>query len=203
MRQALVVFVLAGVSVGAAAQEAKVPKIAVVSLQRVFRDSLLGKGYAAQLDALQKDLDSRIAKSQADVQKMDAALKVLQDDLEKQGAALAGDARQQKQQDLTRKGRERQAFVVDAQSELQGVRGRAEQQANNLRGEFRAKVQPFIEAVAKEKSIDILLQQESSTIAVLGRDADLTPAVVAKADEAQKAPKASTPKPTPPPSAKP
>ena len=207
MRQQ-VPFVLALVAAAASsvvAQEpAKAPKVAVVSLQRVFRDSLMGKGYSVQLDALQKDLDSRIAKSQAEVQKLDSAMKAIQDELDKQGAVLSEEARQQKQVELTRKGRERQAFVEDAQAELQRVRDRAEQQAGNLRNEFQVKVKPFLEAVSKEKGIDILLE-EQATVGGLGKDSDLTPAVVAKADDAEKAGKSSAaaPKPTPPAAPKP
>jgi outer membrane protein len=206
MRQQ-VPFVLALVAAAASsvvAQEpAKGPKVAVVSLQRVFRDSLMGKGYSAQLDALQKDLDSRVAKSQAEVQKLDLAMKAIQDEVEKQGAVLSEDARQQKQVELTRKGRERQAFVEDAQAELQRVRERAEQQAGNLRNEFQVKVKPFLEAVSKEKAIDILLE-EQATVSVLGKGSDLTAAVVAKADEAEKTAKGpAAPKPTPPAAPKP
>jgi Skp family chaperone for outer membrane proteins len=75
--------------------------------------------------------------------------------------------------------------------ELEGTRRRAEQQAETLRNEFQSKIRPFILTVAQEKAIDILLEAQSSTVAVPGKDVDLTAAVVAKVDEAEKAPKAA------------
>jgi len=168
------------------------PKVAVVSLQGIFRDSALGKSYAARLDTLQKDLDAEVAKRQKEVEAAGAAIAALQEELEKQGALLAEDARERKQRELVRKNRERQGLIEDGRLELEGRRRRAEQEAETLRNEFQAKIRPFILTVAQEKAIDILLEAESSTVAVLGKDVDLTAAVIAKVDEGEKAPKAAS-----------
>ena len=57
----------------AQAQEQKGPKIAVIDMGRVSAESLLGKGYSAQLEALKNEIDSEANKKQADLAKMDQA----------------------------------------------------------------------------------------------------------------------------------
>jgi Skp family chaperone for outer membrane proteins len=183
----------------ALAQEAaqRPPKVAVVSLQGIFRDSALGKSYAAQLDKLQKDLDAEVAKRQKEVEAAGAAIAALQEELEKQGALLAEDARERTQRELVRHNRERQGLIEDGRLERERARQRAEQQAETLRNEFQPKIRPFILTVATETAIDTLLEAEAATVAVLGKEADLTAAVVAKVDEAEKAPKAGATPTTP------
>ena len=80
----------------AAAQEAKAPRIAVIDMARVSAESLLGKTYAAQLEKLQNDINAEATKKQTELGKMDAAVKTLQDELEKQGAVLSQEARDRK-----------------------------------------------------------------------------------------------------------
>ncbi len=193
----LLVAVLAPAAAVAQDVAQKPPKVAVVSLQGIFRDSVLGKSYAARLDTLQKDLDAKVTERQKLVEAAGAAITALQEELEKQGALLADDAKERKQRELVRKNRERQALLEDSRSELEGARQRAEQQAGALRNEFQAKIRPFILTVSKEKAIDILLEAEAATVVVLGKDADLTAAVIAKVDEAEKAPKAAATPATP------
>src|SRR5437868_4148285 len=68
-------------SPAAFAQGALTPaKIAVIDQQRVFTESAMGKTYVGQLTAMQKDMKAEYDKRQAEVQRMDAALKALQDD---------------------------------------------------------------------------------------------------------------------------
>ena len=78
----LVVLAAAG---AALAQEvsAKVPRVGVVDMARVSAESLLGKSYAAQLEKLQTDINAEATKKQSDLGKLDAAIKTLQDELEK------------------------------------------------------------------------------------------------------------------------
>jgi Skp family chaperone for outer membrane proteins len=199
----LVVVVMAPLAAAAQDVAQKPPKVAVVNLQGIFRDSVLGKDYAGRLDVLQKDLDAEVAKRQKEVEAAGAVIAALQDELEKQGAVLAEEVRDRKQRELVRKNRERQALVEDGRRELEGARQRAEQQAETLRNEFQGKIRPFILTVSKEKGIDILLEAEAATVAVLGKDADLTGAVVAKVDEAEKAPKATATPAAPAPQPKP
>jgi Skp family chaperone for outer membrane proteins len=193
---------LAGLALGVAApiallaQEtapaagAKAPKIAIIDMARVSNESLMGKGYAAQLEALQNEINSEGTKKQSELQKLDAAIKAIQDELEKQGSVLSAEAADKKRQEIVKKGRERQAFLEDGQQEIQRLRERAQQQAQGLNNEFQLKIKPHIEAVAKEKGLDIIL--DSQVALTVNRDFDISRDVIIKADEAEKTAKATT-----------
>jgi outer membrane protein len=187
MKKTFLVALFAGlVSAGAAhAQEtARAPKIAVIDMARVSAESQLGKSYASQLEKLQNDINTEATKKQTDLGKLDATLKTLQDELEKQGAVLSPEARDKKQQDIVRKTRERQAYLEDGQAEINRMRERAQQQAQAINGEFQQKVRPIVELVAKDKGLDLVL--DSQVAYTINRDFDITRDVIAKADEAAK-----------------
>jgi len=167
----------------------KSPKIAIIDMARVSSESLMGKGYAAQLEALQNEINSEGTKKQSELQKMDAAMKALQDELEKQGSVLSPEAAEKKRQEIVKKGRERQAFLEDGQQDIQRLRERAQGQAQGLNNEFQVKIKPHIEAVAKEKGLDIIL--DSQVALTVNRDFDISRDVIVRADDAEKAAKAS------------
>ena len=147
----LATFLTAG---AAWAQEAvKPPKVAIIDLGRVSAETVLGKGYATQLDSLKSEIDSEGTKKQNELQKMDVAIKALEEELQKQGSVLSPEAADKKRQEIVRKTRERQAFLEDGQADLQRMRDRAQQQAQNLENEFQTKIKPHIDAVVKEKGI--------------------------------------------------
>jgi Skp family chaperone for outer membrane proteins len=197
MRKTFVAALLLAASV-ASAQEARSPRIAVIDMGRVSAESLLGKGYSAQIEALKNDIDSEANKKQAELTKLDQAIKALQDDLEKQGAVLSPEAADKKRTDIVKKQRERQAFLEDGQAELQKMRERAQQQAQVLNNEFQVKMKPHIDAVAKEKGIDILL--DGQVTLTVNREFDISRDVIVKSDEAEKAAKpAPAAKPATPP----
>ena len=179
-----------------AAPPAKAPRIAVIDMARVSSESLLGKGYASQLEALKNEIDAEGTKKQSDLQKMDAAVKALQDELDKQGSVLSPEAVEKKRLEIVKKTRERQAFLEDGQGELQRMRERAQQQAQALNNEFQVRMKPHIEAVAKEKGIDILL--DGQVTLTVNRDYDISRDVIVKADDAEKAAKAAAGKPPAP-----
>jgi outer membrane protein len=176
----------------ATAQEAaKSPRIAVIDMARVSAESLLGKSYAAQLEKLQNDINAEATKKQTDLGKMDAAIKTLQEELEKQGAVLSQEAREKKQQEIVRKGRERQAYLEDGQAEINRMRERAQQQAQSINNEFQLKVRPLVEQVAKERGYDLVL--DSQVAYTINKEFDITRDVIVKADEAEKAKAAAAP----------
>ena len=166
----------------------RAPRMAVIDMQRISGESLLGKSYSTRIDALRSEIDSEGTKKQTELQKLDAAIKGLQDELEKQGSVLSQDAADRKRQEIVRKSRERQAFLEDGQAELTRMRERAQQQAQALNQEFQEKIRPFVDAVAKEKGLDILL--DNSVALAVTKDFDITREVIVKADEAEKAARA-------------
>ena len=178
-------------AVATAQEPAKSPKIAIIDLNRVSSESVMGKNYASQIEKLENDIKAEGAKKQTDLQKMDAAIKALQDELDKQGSVLSPEAADKKRQDIVKRQRDRQAFLEDGQADLQRMKERAEAQAQAMNAEFQQKLKPAIDAVAKEKGIDILL---TSQVALLMNAAyDISKDIIAKADEAAKTAGAAAP----------
>ncbi len=182
----------------------KVVQLAVVNMERVYADSLLGKGYAKRLEDLKNEIDAEGQKKQAELNKQDAAIKALQEELEKQGGVMSPEALEKKGGDLKKKQRDRQAFLEDGQAEIQRMRERAQQQAQAFENEFGVKVRPHIEAVVKERGIDILL--DSRVVVASSRETDISLDVINRTNEAEKAgrpaasaAKAAEPAPTPQP----
>ncbi len=177
------------------AQEPRPPRVAVIDMARVSAESLLGKSYAGQLEKLNTEIQALMTQKQAELGKMDTAIKGLQDELEKQGSVLSAEARDKKQVEITRRSRERNAFLEDGQAEINRSRERAQQQAQSINNEFQIKVRPIVEQVAKDKGYDLVL--DSQVTFTINRDFDITPLVVARADDAEKAkPAAAAPAPS-------
>ncbi len=183
----------------AAAPAVKVQRIATINMERVSSESLLGKGYAKKLEELKNEIDAEGQKKQADLNKLDVTIKALQDDLEKTGSVLSPEGADKKRQEIVRKTRERQAFLEDGQAELQRMRDRAQQQAQALENEFQVKIRPYIEAVVKDRAVDILL--DNRVVLVAAKESDISQDVVLKSNEAERAAKpaaAAAPKPAAP-----
>lgn len=185
----------------AARTDAKAPKIAVIDMAAVSSQSLLGKSYAARIDGLKNEIEAERTKKQNELTKMDASMKALQDEIEKQQSVLSADALEKKRQELVKRGRDRQAFLEDGQSELQRMQEQAQQKVQQLNGEFQVKIKPHIETVAKEKGIDILL--DSQVTLTVNSDFDISQDVIVKADDAERAARAKSQPAAKPPAAAP
>lgn len=203
-KTSLAAAVLCAVAAAAQAQEpaapARSPRIAVIDLGRISSESVLGKSYAAQIEKLENDIKSEGAKKQTELQKLDAAIKGLADELEKQASVLSPEARDRKEQEILKKRRERDAYLEDGQRELGRMRERAQAQAEALNNEFQAKIRPHIEAAAREKGVDIILNSQIAL--TVNKDFDISQAVIAKADAAPRpaaAAPATSPSPAPSP----
>jgi Skp family chaperone for outer membrane proteins len=192
-----------------AAKGDKPVKLAVVNMERIYADSLLGKTYAKKLDELKNEIDAEGQKKQAELNKQDTALKALQDELEKQGAVMSPEALEKKTAELKKRQRDRQAFLEDGQQEIQRLRERAQQQAQAFENEFGVKIRPHIEAAVKANNIDILL--DSRVVVASSKDTDVSLDVINRSNAAEQAAKpaaaapaakpaapAATPTPAPP-----
>ena len=160
------------------------PRIAVIDMNRISAESLMGKGYATQIEALENEIKAEGTKKQAELQKLDASIKALQDELDKQASLLSAEAADRKRQDIVKKSRERQAYLEDGQQDLARMRERAQAQAENLNNEFQVKIKPHIDAVAKEKNIDIILSNQVAL--TVNKDFDISRDVIVKADDAER-----------------
>ncbi len=180
-----------GLAVAQDAGGAGTARIAVIDMARISAESQLGKSYATQLEQLQNDINTAAQAKQTELQQMDAAIQTLQEELQKQGPVLSQEARDQKQQEIVRKGRERQAFLEDGQAEINRMRERGQQQAQSINNEFQVKMRPVIEEVAREKGYDLVL--DSQVAYTITRDFDLTRDVITKADATLPAAAAAAP----------
>jgi outer membrane protein len=187
-----------GAATGALAQAAapaaaRSPHIAVIDMGRISSESLLGKSFATQIEGLRKQIDEAGTKKQQDLDKLDADLKALSDDLEKQASVLSAEAADRKRQEIVSKQRARQAFLEDGQADLTRMKDRATQQAQQLNAEFQTRVKPLVEAVAKEKGIDILL--DSQVALTVSNDFDVTADVITRLDKTDTGARAAGAKP--------
>ena len=169
-----------GLAIAQDAGAEKSARIAVIDMARVSAESQLGKSYATQLEQLQNDINTAAQAKQTELQQMDAAIQALQDELQKQGGVLSQEARDKKQQEIVRKGRERQAFLEDGQAEINRMRERGQQQAQSINNEFQVKIRPVVEDVAREKGYDLVL--DSQVAYTISQDFDITREVITKAD---------------------
>ena len=182
-------FVLAAAA--ASAQEGRAARLAVVDPLRVSSESLMGKGYAARLQKLEAEVQALMTEKQAELGRLDAAIQSLNEELQKQGSVLSDEAREKKQQEITRKTRERAAFVEDGQAELNRKRERAAAEAQTINNEFQSKLRPLVELVAREQGVDIVIPADAAVWADGAHD--ITARVIAKADAAEQAKPAATP----------
>ena len=167
------------------------PKIAVIDMQQISAESVLGKSYATKIEGLENEIKNEGTKKQGELQKMDAAIKALQDELEKQGTVLSPEAADKKKQEIVKRQRDRQAFLEDGQADLQRMKERAEAQAQAMNAEFQQRIKPAIDAVAREKGIDILLT--SQVALTMNQAYDISKEIIAKADEVAKTAAAAAP----------
>lgn len=167
--------------------EAKSPRIAVIDMERISRDSLLGKDYASRLDTLNNEIEAERTKKRTDLQKLETEIKGIQDDLEKQASMLSDEAAERKRQEIVKKTREREAFLEDGRAELERMQQRAQNQAQILNNEFQQKIQPHVQAAAKEKAVDILLDGRYAL--TMNADFDISPLVIVRIDDAERAAK--------------
>jgi Skp family chaperone for outer membrane proteins len=148
----------------APAQTLAPPPVAYFSPQRAFAASPEGKVAETRLTALQaertKELDSR-----------NQRLKALEDALQKTREVLSPTARQEREREIDRFQVDIQRFVQDAQAEFLGVRRQSE-------SAFIVKLQPALAAVAKERGLLLVVNEDEGLIAWADPVADITPEVV-------------------------
>jgi Skp family chaperone for outer membrane proteins len=187
MRRMFILAALAAASVAGAqdASKGKVAKIGIIDMDRIGAESQIGKGYAAQIQSLQSDIEAERTKKQAELDKIDSSIKAMQDELEKQGALLSDDAKEKKAQEIKKKAREREAYVDDGRAEMEKMVQRAQNQANALNNELQQKIKPHMEAVARQLGLDVLLDSRSAI--ALNGEFDISSNVIVKLDETEKA----------------
>jgi Skp family chaperone for outer membrane proteins len=145
-------------------------KVGFVNLQAIAQLSADGKAAAAKVNALAQ-------KKQTEAADKAKALQANQQKLETSGGVMSDAARTQLQKEIDRQTVEGQRFEQDAQAELNELQGQLQQ-------EFQTKLMPVLEALSKEKGLQVLFSAGDSGVIWAEPGIDLTLEAVARLDKA-------------------
>jgi outer membrane protein len=143
-------------------------KVAWVNIQAIASNSAEGKAATAKLDDLRK-------KKTAEIGEKNKQLQALQTKLQQGGTVLSDQARGQIEKDIDKLTREIQFAQQDAQAELQTL-------TNELQGDFQQKLQPIIEAIAKERSLHFVFSIADSGAIWADTGLDISQEVIKRFD---------------------
>jgi Skp family chaperone for outer membrane proteins len=170
----IILFILAIAGVSYAQQ---VTKIAIINSQKAFETSLEGKKALGQL----QDLDTRI---KGELQKQDDAIRLLENRLNTGRLTMTNDALLGIQADIDKKTTDRKRYEEDKTRE-------AQQLSTNLIQKIRVEMVAVIEALAKERGLELVLDTATSGVVTASPTIDVTDEVVRRYDQT----KAATPPP--------
>jgi Skp family chaperone for outer membrane proteins len=146
-------------------------KYAFINIQRIASESAEGKTSSARIEQLR-------SKKAAELTEKNKAVEALQ--AKQRSAVMSEAAAAQVQKDIDKTQVEIQRMTQDAQTELQELQ-------NELQVDFQRKVGPIIEAVAREKSLQLLFSQTDSGLVWADAGLDLTTEVIRRLDAASTA----------------
>jgi len=144
-------------------------KIGFVNLQAIAQLSADGKAAATRVNALAQ-------KKQTEAADKAKLLQTNQQKLETSGSVMSEAARTQLQKDIERQTVEAQRFEQDAQAELNELQ-------QQLQQEFQTKLMPVLEALSKEKGLQVLFSAGDSGVIWAEPGIDLTLDAVARLDK--------------------
>jgi len=153
-------------------------KMAFVNPQRIFQESTDGKAGMARVQAL-------IQKKQTEGQDRQKKLQADQQKLQTSGSVMNDAARSQLEKDIEKQQVDGQRFQQDAQAEINELQ-------QEVQNDFIKKVTPVIEAVAKEKGVQLVFDLNNAGLAYFEPGLDLSSEVIKKLDAGKPA---TTPKP--------
>ena len=147
-------------------------KIAYIDLQRIAQASAEGKSAATKIQEYEK-------KKLGEIQEKNKALEDMRKKLEQGGTVLSEAARAQTEKDIDRNTRELQFLQQSAQAER-------DQLERELNAEFQRRLNPIIEAVAKEKGLQMLFSIRDNGAVWADTGLDLSEEVIKRFDAAAK-----------------
>ena len=150
-------------------------KVGLVNLQAIAQLSADGKTASGRVNAL-------IQKKQSEGAEKAKQLAANQQKLETGGGVMTDAARAALEKEIDRQTREGERFQQDAQAEV------AELQ-QELQDEFQKKLFPLLEAIAKEKGLQMLVSQQDAGVIWWDQGIDLTADAVKRLDAATAKPK--------------
>jgi outer membrane protein len=157
-------------------------KVAYIDLQFIASNSNEGKAATARIQEFSK-------KKMAELEAKQKALEASRNKLLQGGTVLSDQARSQMEKDIDKMTRELQFAQQDAQAEQT-------QLTNELQQEFQVKLNPIIDAVAKEKGLHLVLSIADSGAVWVDTGLNISAEVMKRLDAGGTAP-APAPAPAP------
>jgi len=164
----LFILVIAG---AAYAQQAA--KIAIINSQKAFEVSIEGKRIMGQM----QDRENKI---KSDLQKLDDAIRLLENKLSTGRLTMTQDALLGIQADIDKKTTERKRYEEDATRD-------AQQFSANLVQRIRGEMVTIIENLAKERGYEMVLDLGTSGVVTFDPTIDITDEVVRRYDQSKTA----------------
>lgn len=176
MRKAIILTILAAGLVlipaaGLFAQQAS--KIAVVDSAKAFQTSAEGKRALAQFQ-------ERDAKIKGDIQKLDDAIRALENRMNTGRLTMTQEALAATQADIDKKTTERKRYEEDAARDFQQFQA-------NIVQRIRAEMIVIIDNLAKERGLDLVLDLQTSGAAYANPAIDLTDEIIRRYDTSKAA----------------
>jgi len=147
-------------------------KFAYINPPRIFQETAAGKASVGRITALTQ-------KKQSEFQAKQKAMADNQQKLQSSGGVMSDAARGQLEKEIERQNTEIQRFQQDAQAEINELQ-------NEVQAEFVQKVNPIIDAVAKEKGLQIVFNGGDAGFAWADPGLDLTSEVIKRLHAATK-----------------
>lgn len=139
-------------------------KIAVLDIQKAIQTSDAGK-------KAKSELETAFNKKKAELQAEEGKLKKLQEDFQKQSAALNQVARQKKESELREKFVKYQELLQKSQQEIQG-------KEQEMSAPIIAKIRSNVTEIAKKKGYSIVLEKNENLVLFQDGKDDLTDDVI-------------------------
>jgi Skp family chaperone for outer membrane proteins len=155
--------------------------IGVVDMERVERESAVGKDYLKRIDALGERLHAEATKRQERLGTLAEEIQRQNDELRRRQATLTPVAAEEAQHKLARKIRERELYQQDSEQELARLERQLQRDSQRLHQELRQRLLPTIEAILKRHSLDVLLDYHLCL--GVSPEADFTDEAVADQEE--------------------
>jgi outer membrane protein len=166
----IILFILV---VAGASYAQQVTKVAIINSQKAFETSLEGKKALGQL----QDLDSRI---KTNLQKMDDAIRLLENRLNTGRLTMTNEALMALQADIDKKTTERKRYEEDQTRDAQLL-------STNLIQKIRTEMVAVIESLAKERGLELVLDAATSGVVTANPTIDITDEIVRRYDQTKSA----------------
>jgi outer membrane protein len=160
---------LVGLSGLRSAQAEEDRAIAVVDVQKVVNESIIGKAARSNLEREMQKAKVKLSTLQADFEKQKS-------DLEKQSAVLSGPALEERREGLAKKQRDVQRTYQDLQEQLARLN---DKEIKTVVDE----VNSVVKELAKDRSYEFVFERDRQAVVYAAPNLDITNEVIAKLDK--------------------